>query len=375
MTTVTQVKLTCDVCGSTNEVKTRTFGLDGKAYEIDLCRKDGNALDQVAARYIAKARNVSAKRRRRQHGGRPRQGASASRSGQQAATVSGRTARATGSRKAAKASHSRGLNAQGSSTAAAGAADVQQQKGIYVYGILPADIEVAAGIPGVGEHPGLLRDARFDGLAALISDVDSSGPVGSPADLQTHQEILDATAAEVPIVPLPFGTILPSEDAVAQDLLAARYDEFTAALDQLDGRAEFQVKGRYVKDAVLDEVLSQNKQAAGLREAIEGKDPDAARNATIELSQLLDQEVKTRREEDTRALMQAMERLCVASVAREPTHELDAVHVAFLVAVDQEPEVDRVIEDLAHEWEGRIDVQLLGPMAAYDFAGTVQSKG
>ena len=93
-----------------------------------------------------------------------------------------------------------------------------------------------------------------------------------------------------------------------------------------------------------------------------------------EAVQLLDQAVKARREEDMRALRRAMETLCVASVAREPTHELDAVHVAFLVAVDQEPEVEQVIEDLAHEWEGRIDVQLLGPMAAYDFAGTAQSE-
>jgi len=69
-----------------------------------------------------------------------------------------------------------------------------------------------------------------------------------------------------------------------------------------------------------------------------------------------------------------MERLCVASVVREPTHELDAVHVAFLVAVDEEREVERVIEDLAREWEGRIDVQLLGPMAAYNFAGTAQPE-
>jgi len=374
MATVTQVKLTCDVCGDTNEVKTRTFGLDGKAYEIDLCRKDGNALGRVAARYVAKARKVTAKRRRRQHGGRPRQEAETSGSGQQAAMVSGATARATGSRKAAKASRSKGQNAEGSSTAAAGAAGVQQQNRIYVYGILPADIEVAVGIPGVGEHPGLLRDIRFDGLAALISEVDSSGRLGSPDDLRAHQEILDATAAEVPVVPLRFGTILPSEDAVAQDLLAAHHDEFTAALDQLDGRTEFQVKGRYVKDAVLGEVLSQNKQAAGLRETIQGKNPDAARNARIELGQLLNQAVKARREEDTRALRQAMERLCVASVAREPAHELDAVHVAFLVAVDQEPEVERVIEDLAHGWEGRIEVQLLGPMAAYDFAGTAQSE-
>ena len=161
---------------------------------------------------------------------------------------------------------------------------------------------------------------------------------------------------------------------MAKDLLAARHDEFTAALDQLEGRTEFQVKGRYVEDAVLGEVLPQNKQAAGLREAIQGKDPDAARNARIELGRLLDRAVKARRDEDARALIQAMERLCVASVAREPAGELDAVHVAFLVAADQEPEVERVIEDLAHEWEGRIDVQLLGPMAAYDFAGTAQPE-
>src|SRR5262249_14999978 len=152
------------------------------------------------------------------------------------------------------------------------AVGAKQQKGIYVYGILPADIEVAAGMPGVGEHPGLLSDVRFNGLAALISEVDLSGRLGS-ADERTHREILDATAAEVPIVPLPFGTILASADAVAEELLAAHHDEFAAALDQLEGRAEFQVKGRYLEDAVLDELLSHNKRAARLRDAIQGKNP------------------------------------------------------------------------------------------------------
>jgi translation elongation factor EF-1beta len=317
MATVTQVMLTCDVCGDAKDVKTWTFELDGQAYVIDLCRKDGNALGAVAAGYVAKARKVTTRRTKVAGQGRvtgstrektqtssTRQKTATSRSGRQAAKVSGAKARAGG---------------------------VRQQKGIYVYGILPADIEVAAEIPGVGEHPGPLRDVHFDGLAALISEVDLAGRLGSPADLRTHREILDATAAEVPILPLRFGTVLTSEEAVSEELLAAHHDEFTAVLDQLEGRAEFQVKGRYVNDAVT----------AG-------------------------------REEDTRTLRQAMEGVCVASVAREPAHELDAFHVAFLVAVDKEGEVDRVIEDLAREWEGRIDVQVLGPMAAYDFAGAAQ---
>jgi hypothetical protein len=60
----------------------------------------------------------------------------------------------------------------------------------------------------------------------------------------------------------------------------------------------------------------------------------------------------------------------VDSIAREPTDEREAVHVAFLVDVEQEREVDLVIEDLAREWAGRIEVRLLGPMAAYDFVMT-----
>jgi hypothetical protein len=72
MSTVTQVMLTCDICGSADDVQTRAFRLDGKAYEIDLCLKDGRDLDQVAARYITKARQAAAGQRQRRGGRRPR---------------------------------------------------------------------------------------------------------------------------------------------------------------------------------------------------------------------------------------------------------------------------------------------------------------
>jgi Gas vesicle synthesis protein GvpL/GvpF/Lsr2 len=406
MATVTEVTLTCDVCGDAKDVKTRMFGLDGKAYEIDLCREDGNALGTIAAGYIAKARKITARpghrRGQRQRGdnsrvraatagshngakaagttvpgrvtGSRREEARTSRSEQQVGAVRGATAAAAGSQKAAKAFRRRLQDADGASAQAAKAADARRQTGIWVYGILPADIEVADETPGVGEHPGLLRAVRFGDLAALISDVEVSGRLGRADDLRTHREILDATAAEVPIVPLQGGTVLASEDAVAEELLAARCQEFTAALEQLEGRAEFQVKGRYVKDMVLGAVLSRGKKTAGLRQRIHGQDPDAARHARIELDQLINAAVAAWRGRDTRALEQAMDTLCVARIPRQPAHQLDAVHVAFLVAVDDELKVEQVIEDLAREWEGRIDVQLLGPMAAYDFAGTAQPE-
>jgi hypothetical protein len=234
---------------------------------------------------------------------------------------------------------------------------------------------MAADLPGVGESPGLLRVVRCDGLAALISEVDLPRRLGSPADLKTYREILDATATEVPVLPLRFGTVLASEDAVAQELLAAHHEQFAAALEQLDGRAQVVVQGRYHHEAVPGEAFSQNKQAARLRDEIQGNDPDGARDARTRQGEIISEALTARRQQDTRAVLQAMDGHCVASVVRKPAHELDAVHVAFLLDAGQQTNVERMVEDLAREWEGRIEVQLLGPMAAYDFAESAKPRG
>jgi len=218
--------LTCDICGNAKDVQTGAFGLDGKTYEIDLCPKDRNGLSQVAARYVPKARKVSARRGPRRGGRWQRfraETAGIGDSGSAPGMTTPRRRRVAGSTQdEAKASRS--------GQQAAKPTGARQAKGIYVYGILPADIEVAAEMRGVGEDPGLLRIVRSDGLAALISEVDPSGLLGSPGDLRTHREILNATATEVPVLPLHPGTVLASEDAVVDELLAAHRGEFAAAL-------------------------------------------------------------------------------------------------------------------------------------------------
>ena len=72
MATVTQVMLTCDVCGNTKGVQTRTFTLDGKTYAIDLCPKDGKDLSKVASGFISNARRAAARQGRRRGVRRPR---------------------------------------------------------------------------------------------------------------------------------------------------------------------------------------------------------------------------------------------------------------------------------------------------------------
>lgn len=370
MATVTRIMLICDVCGNAKDVHSWTFGLDGKTYEVDLCPDDGKGLSKVTAGFALHARKVRARHSQQLDGHSPRPKAAtaparngaragmntsgraraagsaqehskAGRSGPQAAKVSGAKVKTTGAGEH-KASRRRPPKAEAASRQTAKATGVQQRNGIYVYGILPDDVEVADQMPGVGEPAGPLRAVHSHGLAALISDVGQPALLGSPDDLRAHREILDATAAEVPVLPLRFGMVLASEDAVAE-FLAAHHDEFAAALEQLEGRAEFLVKGRYLQQAAPGEDLAKNTHP-------------------------------TARKEDIQALQRAMEGICVTSVVHQPAHELDLGDAAFLVAVDQKSEVKQVIANLAREWEGRIEVQLLGPMAARDFVGTANPE-
>ena len=241
------------------------------------------------------------------------------------------------------------------------------QPGWYVYGIVPADVEPAGHVRGVGDPPGLVELVRHGGLAALVSEVDLTRRLGTPEDLQAHARILDATVVEVPVLPLRFGTVMATRDAVAGDLLAVYQEAFTAALRQAEGRAQYVVKARYAEQAVLAEVLAEIPEAARMGQQIRGQDPNATRQARIRLGEIISNAITAKRNADTRALGQVVAPHCVASVAREPTHELDAVHAALLVELTRQDDLEQALSDLAADWDGRVGIRLLGPQAPYDF--------
>ncbi|MBO0819648.1 MAG: GvpL/GvpF family gas vesicle protein [Nocardiopsaceae bacterium] len=248
----------------------------------------------------------------------------------------------------------------------------QAETAVYVYGIVPADTEVEPGTGGVGDPPGEVRLVRHRDLAALVSDVPVGAPLGRPEDLVAHEELLDAAVTGVPVLPLRFGAVVTDDEAVSRELLDEHHDEFAGALKQLEGRAEYVVKGRYAEGAIMREVLQASQEAAELREQIKGTDENATRYQRIRLGEIVSEAVSGHRERDTRAVGDALDGHVEASLVREPTHELDAVHTAFLAETGKEPELERALDKLARDWEGRIELRLLGPLAAYDFVGAAQ---
>lgn len=244
--------------------------------------------------------------------------------------------------------------------------------GCYVYGIVPGDVEVTPDARGIqGCDVDLVRHRD---IAALVSEIELA-PIGRPEDLAAHQRLLDEAAVEVPVLPMRFGAVLTSPEAVEEELLAGNHDQFLAALEQIEDRVEYVLKGRYDERAVLGEIMAEIPGAERLREEIRDKPEAITRDARIQLGQLIEQAISAKRDADTQRAAEALSDHSVASTGRPPTHHEDAVQLAFLVRTEQRSEFEKAVEKMAQKWQGRVDLRLLGPMAPYDFVVTPRPGG
>lgn len=260
-----------------------------------------------------------------------------------------------------------------SETATAGANAVRGESVVYIYGVVPADVAEDPQATGVGDPPSGVRLVRSGEIAALVGEIPADARLGTSEDLTAHARVLDSAAAEVPVLPLRFGAMVTNLGAVEQEFLAPNADAFASWLHDLEGRAQFTLRGRYVEDAMLRELLHEDEQIARLREQIRGKPDEAVRDARIALGERIGQAVQIKRGADTRAVAQALDRLGFPVVAGEATHEWDAVNVACLVELSRESELREAVDRFAEQQQGRIMLRLLGPMAAYDFVSVPAS--
>lgn len=247
--------------------------------------------------------------------------------------------------------------------------------GCYVYGIVPTDVEVTNDARGLGDPPGMVEVVRFGEIGALVGEIRLDTSLGTPEDLMAYEHLLDGVAREAPVIPVRFGAIMTDTQAVADELLVPYHDEFLAALQELEGRAEYVVKGRYREDALLREILSDNPEIARQRDEIRDQSPELTRNERIAIGEAINRSIAAKRDADTRKLVDALTPHSVAVTVREAVHEEDAAHVAVLLDTERQAELEDALRELGEQWAGRVNLRLLGPLAPYDFVVTRNQMG
>lgn len=239
--------------------------------------------------------------------------------------------------------------------------------GVYVYGVVASGARIPGELQAVGAPDGEIGLLDHRELAAVVSDVPTDRPLGRRDDLLAHERVVNTVAGAVTILPMQFGGVVQDDQAVVDELLEENHDFFVEALGRLDGCLEFVLYGRYDQDMLLSGIVEQDPEIAEMSRSLRDTDPDATHFERIKLGERIAHEVERRRTADAEAAVALLEPLCEAVVVKEVGGEDGAVNIAVLVRRDGRAEFETAVDALGDEWGDRVGLQLVGPVAPFDF--------
>jgi hypothetical protein len=245
----------------------------------------------------------------------------------------------------------------------------------YVYGVVRAAGPSTPDVRGIGDEP--VGVVALDDLGALSSDVPDDDLEAGREELLAHARVLEAVIEEGVVLPMRFGVVLPDEEAVRQNLLAAHRVELAEQLDEMDSKVELDLKGIYEEPAVLSEIVAENVEVADLREAIRDKPEEATYYERIRLGEVVAEALGAKRSADEQAILDRLAGHAVAIEVGEAVHERMAVNASFLVDRAERDAFDSAVDEIGAEQANRIRFKLTGPLAPHSFVelavGTVEA--
>jgi Gas vesicle synthesis protein GvpL/GvpF len=179
--------------------------------------------------------------------------------------------------------------------------------------------------------PAPLEGVVADGLVAVFARDVAVPAEPSPDDLWAHERLVERLMDDRAVLPMRYGTALPDPEQL-KEALAARREEYAAALDRVRGRVELGLR------AVAREPIRARPKASGRAyiEALAGE--DERRHELHEPLAALAADDRVRRVRDPGEVLRAayLVETCAVSRFRAEVRRLERAHPS-LVLVDTGP--------------------------------------
>jgi hypothetical protein len=165
---------------------------------------------------------------------------------------------------------------------------VKQKQGVYLYGIIPAQLGLIPDCEGVANLK--VYAVPVGGVSVLASYLSYEQDDLNIEDAVKHVKVLENVMKQSAVIPIRFGTVTESLEELKK-LVMAQSNLLKKELQRIEGKYEVGVKAYWKKEAVLNELKHRFKDHSSLI-ARARLDPQAA----LELGQRVEAVVNEYRE-------------------------------------------------------------------------------
>jgi len=154
----------------------------------------------------------------------------------------------------------------------------------YVYGIVETSAKPPAA-RGIADAP--LRLISGETACALVSELTAEELRLGREEMLAHARVLEEALANGTVLPMRFGVLMESPDEVKERLLDDHSSELTEQLERFQDHVEMNVRGVYVEETLMREIVREDEQIARLREMVRSYPEDATYARRMELGELV----------------------------------------------------------------------------------------
>jgi hypothetical protein len=239
----------------------------------------------------------------------------------------------------------------------------------HVYAIIPAREAVSFDAEGVDRAP--VWTVAWNEHAVVLGGAPLADYRGLDRQqaiqyLLAHQRVVETVMRGYPVLPVKFGTLLPSDER-ARDLIAQGEPLFRKALSALEGRTQVEVVVLWDTGEIFKE-LAADERVREMKGRVESSPADDTAEARMALGRLVYDLMEERRAGIRDSLVPELSAGAADAIVHACLDDGMILNLALLVDREGRECLNRLLDDLDRRFESRFNFRLIGPLPPYSFA-------
>ncbi len=237
--------------------------------------------------------------------------------------------------------------------------------GRYVYAIIDDDADQKA-LDVVGLDGGRVYTLSDGRHSAVVSDIRNGRIRPERRRVAAHHGVLKGLLVTKSVLPMAFGMIADSPDAVRR-ILKLNRAAFGAQLRRVRGKVEMGTRVFWDKSNIYEYFVTKNFELRTYRDRLYRGGREPSREEKIALGRLFDSVLSATREEAAQKVTMQMKSRCVELAIDEPRNEREAVNIACLVDRDRQKDFEQGVIETAALFDDDYAFDFNGPWPPYHF--------
>lgn len=204
-------------------------------------------------------------------------------------------------------------------------------------------------------------------VAAVVSDLPARKVRPERRKLAAHHEVLRRLMDEHAVLPMAFGLVADSTDAVRK-ILRLNADVFAAQLERVRGRIEMGVRVSWDVPNIFEFALARHPRLGELRDHMFRGGRQPSHDERIELGRQFDRLITADREEAAERVLAVVADHCVEFVNNKPRDEREVMNLAALVDRDTLSDFEHAVYEAARQFDEHYAFDINGPWPPHNFA-------